>query len=406
MANKEFKKGGVSIFIVIMVSILVSIMSASFLRIMFRDQEQANKLDLSQSAYDSAQAGVEDAKRFLRIYKGACGSTDAGTKVFEGKTYDCSKMAKAILSDSCYVLATAGIGAEDGETMVQTTTGVGGKGVDRDLDQAYTCVKIKTDTSDFLGQSNEGTPSVVSLKGTSSFNQIRIRWHTKNNIANGSKISLDSINNPNTRPNLIKDWQVQNRPAILKTQLYGYVPGYNGNSSTSMDTPYPDDGNGASEMLFYPASGLDSRVVNSSKLPTIRRDENSLQSTNDYTFTKCSDNLGAGSNIYACEMVVNIGRNVSPTDVLYARLTPLLNNAEFKVELMNNGTIVDLKGVQPKVDSTGRANRQFRRVESRIGFYDSNFPVPLFSAQTEGDEPICKDFSTTKIKNGGLTCKI
>ena len=30
MTNREFKKGGVSIFIVIMVSILVSIMSASF----------------------------------------------------------------------------------------------------------------------------------------------------------------------------------------------------------------------------------------------------------------------------------------------------------------------------------------------------------------------------------------
>ena len=82
MTNREFKKGGVSIFIVIMVSILVSIMSASFLRIMLRDQEQASRLDLSQSAYDSAQAGVEDAKRFLRIYKGACGGADVGKKVF------------------------------------------------------------------------------------------------------------------------------------------------------------------------------------------------------------------------------------------------------------------------------------------------------------------------------------
>ena len=159
-------------------------------------------------------------------------------------------------------------------------------------------------------------------------------------------------------------------------------------------------------MLFYPASGLDSRVVNSSNLPTVRRDENSTQSTNDYTFTKCSDDLGAGSSTYACEMVINIGRNVSPTDVLYARLTPLMNNAEFKIELMNNGNIVDFKGIQPKVDSTGRANSQFRRIESRIGFHDSNFPVPLFSAQTEGDEPICKDFSATKIKNGGLNCKM
>lgn len=83
-SNKNFKKGGVSIFIVIVVGVLVSIMSASFLRLMFRDQEQASKLDLSQSAYDSAQAGVEDAKRFLRIFRSACGPS--GTGDFEGGT--------------------------------------------------------------------------------------------------------------------------------------------------------------------------------------------------------------------------------------------------------------------------------------------------------------------------------
>lgn len=404
---RKMKKGGVSIFIVVIVCVLVTIMSASFLRIMLRDQEQASKLDLSQSAYDSAQAGVEDAKRFLRIYHGACGGEDIGVRVFEGKSYDCSAMTRAIRAGSCYVLATAGIGKDNEETVIQTTTSAGGRSNDQDLNQAYTCVKIQTDTSDFLGQTNEGAPSVVSLKGASNFNQIRVRWHTKNNIANGTNISLDSINNPSARPKISKDWRTQNRPAIMKMQLYGYVPGRNANSSTSMDTPYSDDGNGASEMLLYPALGSDSRVSNASNLPTVRRDENSPNSTNDYTFTKCSDRLDAGSNIYACEMVINIGRTVVPTDVLYARLTPLMNDADFKVELMNNGVVVDFKGVQPKVDSTGRANVQFRRVESRIGFHDSNFPVPLFSAQTEGDgEPICKDFSTTKLQSSELKCKM
>ena len=401
----NFKKGGVSIFVVIMVGILVSIMSVGFLRLILRDQEQTSKLDLSQSAYDSAQAGIEDAKRFLRIYRGACNSRAVGNKVFEGRTYDCDTMYRAVQSGDCYTLATAGIGVNGAETIIQTTNGTGGTSNDANLNQAYTCVKIQINTADFLGRTNEGTPSVVSLKGVSGFNQVKISWHSKENLANGVNISLDSVNSPNVRPNFIKDWRSKNRPAIIKAQLYGYVPG-NPNSSTSMDTPYSDDGNGSAEMLLYPASGSDSKVSNNSNLPTVRRDENSSNATTDYTFTRCSNRLDASSNAYACEMVINIGREVSVNDVAYLRLTPMMNEADFKVQLMKNGAIVDFNGSQPKVDSTGRANTQFRRVEGRVGFHDTNFPVPLFSAQTEGSEPICKDFSTTKIRNSGLDCRI
>ena len=371
----NFRKGGVSIFVVIMVSILVSIMSVGFLRLMLRDQEQASKLDLSQSAYDSAQAGIEDAKRFLRIYRGACNGKAVGNEVFEGRTYDCDAMHRAVQGGDCYTLATAGIGVNGAETIIQTTNGTGGTSNDANLNQAYTCVKIQMNTADFLGRANEGAPSVVSLRGVSGFNQVKISWHSKN------------------------------RPAIIKAQLYGYVPG-NLNSSTSMDTPYSDDGNGSAEMLLYPASGSDSKVSNNSNLPTVRRDENSSNATTDYTFTRCLNRLDASSNTYACEMVINIGREVSVNDMAYLRLTPMMNEADFKVQLMKNSAIVDFNGSQPKVDSTGRANTQFRRVEGRVGFPDTNFPVPLFSAQTEGSEPICKDFSTTKIRNSGLDCRI
>lgn len=74
---------------------------------MLRDQEQASKLDLSQSAYDELRKlGVEDAKRFLHRYQ-ECGS---GTNL---TTNDCKNMATAMNADSttdCYVLATAEIG--------------------------------------------------------------------------------------------------------------------------------------------------------------------------------------------------------------------------------------------------------------------------------------------------------
>lgn len=403
--SKNFKKGGVSIFIVMVVGVLVSIMSASFLRLMFRDQEQASKLDLSQSAYDSAQAGVEDAKRFLRIFRSACGPS--GTGVFEGVTHNCNAMRSAIQNESCYTLATAGIGNANGETIVQTNSGAGGASSrDADLNQAYTCVKLRMNTADFLGRTNDGSPSVINLKGTAAFDRVRIRWHSRENMTNGSNIELDSLRNPSARPNInAQNWRNQNRPAILKAQFYGYIPGV-GKSSSSMDTPYPDDGNGASEMLFYPTNSTSALSSNVSNMPTVRRNESSSQATTDYTFTRCSDRMDANSNAYACETTVNIGRSVSPNDVLYLRLTPLMNDSNFRVELLNGNTVVDFAGVQPRVDSTGRANTQLRRVESRIGFNDTSFPVPLFSAQTESnEEPICKEFSVTRLTNSNVNCR-
>ena len=103
LVSKKFHKGGVSIFIVVIVAVLVSIVSVSFLRLMLRDQEQASRLDLSQSAYDSAQAGVEDAKRFLHRYQQECGG---GVNL---ATDTCKKMQTALNNpnqdNSCYILS-------------------------------------------------------------------------------------------------------------------------------------------------------------------------------------------------------------------------------------------------------------------------------------------------------------
>jgi hypothetical protein len=70
------------------------------------------------------------------------------------------------------------------------------------------------------------------------------------------------------------------------------------------------------------------------------------------------------------------------------RLTSIYNKASFQVEMLNSGgAIIPFDGVQPKVDSTGRANDSFRRVESRIEFVDPNFPVPEGLPQLPGQMP-------------------
>ena len=56
------RKGAASLYVVIFATILFGVITLSFIRIILSESSQTSNDDLSQSAYDSALAGVEDAK--------------------------------------------------------------------------------------------------------------------------------------------------------------------------------------------------------------------------------------------------------------------------------------------------------------------------------------------------------
>ena len=401
--KKNFSnKGSVSIFIVAITCALVAIMAASFMRLMVRDQQQATQQDLSQSAYDSAQVGVEDAKRFLENFNTRCAG---GNDTTNG---ECRRMADAMAKRECDTLASGGIGTAGAETKVQSSAGSSASRVD--LNQAYTCVKITRDTADFLGSATEGTSRMIALRGTGAFNQVRISWHNKEDLTNKDNTNINLENESSPRPKTAvpsnKEWKnAINRPAILKTQVYGYrfnsdndrlLERLNNNfSAGNSGVGGINGGTGLDEMLLYPASGI--ATSNTSRLPSTRREGDTTR-TDRYTLTRCESNLDRGQE-FACSMLIDLRHEQRPEDFAFLRLTPIYNKASFKIELLNNGKVVNFNGVQPSVDSTGRANDQFRRVQSRIEFSDPNFPVPDFSVQTEDQaKPVCKNFWVTNLR--------
>ncbi len=180
--GSSFYQGGVSMFIVVASFLMVAIIVASFIRLTNRDSQMAISQDLSQSAYDSAQAGVEDAKRALSQWQKTCAESP--------QSDDCIKFQTALHQDvesqSCRVLSEVfNIGDDSSdETLVQSSES------DKEFDQAYTCVKINTETSDYLGESPAGSSKLIPLKSVANFDKVRISWFSEKD-AKSSDISIE-----------------------------------------------------------------------------------------------------------------------------------------------------------------------------------------------------------------------
>ena len=84
-----------------------------FIKLMIMDQRQSSNNDLSQSAYDAALAGVEDAKRVVRAAQ--TGNIQAAG-VLNGPI-------------NCNMVAASGVvgGSSSGETIIKTGTDAGKK---------------------------------------------------------------------------------------------------------------------------------------------------------------------------------------------------------------------------------------------------------------------------------------
>lgn len=365
------QQGAVSLFIVIFTALLLSIITVSFVQLMTKDQQQATHEDLSESAYDSAVAGVEDAKRLLLLSQ-AC---EKGTA---GPTVDCSVVTAAMkipvgeTQTSCDTLAKGGlVPFSNGEMPLRQQVD------DSSLDQAYTCVMIMPNTRDFLGSMSAGTnPTLVPLRGKDSFNRIVISWSLNKT---GDVVNLPAAGSK-ALPPVGASWP-ENRPSLLRAQLI------NGKGNFRLSD---FDKSGYSNTLFlYPSpTGLGTADF-------VTDNRRSPSGGSEPQLITC--NASAPSGSYVCRVEINMAPAMAANnEAAFLSLAALYNATDFKVELMNGTIPVMFDGVQPEVDSTGRANDLFRRVVSRIELNDT-FNYPLAAIETSGN--LCKNFSVTTEPN-------
>lgn len=382
---RKRQAGAVSLFVVIFAALLLTVVTVGFVQIMVKDQQQAGIQDLSQSANDSALAGVEDAKRLLLLDQACRDGTAAST-------VNCSAIAAALTpvpgqnETECNTLSAAGIvGEANNETLVQQSAGDNAT----KLDQAYTCVKIGVNTSNYEGRLEANKTMLVPIMGVSSFDTIEISWFSHedvSSITNDPEINFPYVGPEIHLPRIGSVWGIEN-PPLLRTQLIQMGGGFKlSDFNDSLAGPRSN----ANTLFLYPTENgpaSQSFAFDARRSPTnLPQLVDCVESFNDAT--------------YACKATITLPAPIDGNTAnrnAYLRLTTLYNGARFSVKLKSGASDVMFNRVQPEVDSTGRANDVFRRVKARVEL-KGDFSYPEAAIDMVGD--LCKNFTITDDEGG------
>ena len=386
------KKGAAAFYVVIFTTLLISVITMSFIRIMISEAVKSTNDDLSKSAYDSALAGVEDAKIALVRYH-RCLDQGYAAKA-NGNA--CEKIIAYMQGQGCDTVSKVlnrnnGAGGE-----VRVKEGSLNDGNSVEMEQAYTCVKISEDLADYRSQVNSSNRvRIIPLRteDISAVTGIEFKW-----LSTSNKEQTAGIDKFPTRDKL------NNQIPPVMVDIYQTDVDFSlGEISVNNDG---NNGTDRASLLLKPVLNAknyitpikSTQVVNASN--KINNSPFNVNCNNELDF-KCQ------SRIAFPETYRNGQRNKT-TAFLRVELPYGQPEADFSIKLCTGDasgnlehmcdTTVSFFGVQAQIDSTGRANDLFRRVEARVELIDTNFPYPEFAVQLTGDsdENIEKNFWVTR----------
>ncbi|MCA9339214.1 hypothetical protein KC939_02605 [Candidatus Saccharibacteria bacterium] len=368
------ENGSASIFIVIFFTLLIGVITVSFVNIVNQDQQQALNNDLSQSAYDAAKAGVADANRAI-IFCESQPNPSGCLARFNNSCEDVQEFASDLnLRTSEGVAVKVGKDAED----------------DR-LNQSYTCAKVQYKTPNVTVKINNQKMRVVRLQSDQAFNVLRFQWFDSEDakVNAGSSLTLPrtELRSDAKFAKSTADWGGASVPPVLRLQVvYGEANGsfdlnsLKNNSRTTFLYPNDTTAGTTPTSLILHGGRNDIKIDQPAKV-------------------KCDNNKFIEGQL-ACDVSMFAPTSIQPNQKAYLIISPIYNEATVKVEALNIVSLSDpavpvtLEGY-PTIDVTGRAGDVFRRVKTTLDLHGRDDATDNDLPGFDSTQDICKHFGVT-----------
>ena len=426
--KEKFKKGAASFYIVAFSTLILIIIATSFAVAIVAEVTRSSNDDLSQSAYDAALAGIEDAKLTFMNYQN-CVNNGANTNLDElspNNDVTCQDIIYWMNHPNCdmvgHILGRIGKNDEGGEILVEETENGTDSGRN-EMNQAYTCVTIKTKLSDYRASLSSMNPYRIIKVDLEKANAADIKAVKVNWYLNGGTMVLDYSNyisdqvvfqplnlvSASTPPTLAVE-MIQTAQNFTLDQLNGQTQSGKTDRATVYLVPTANP-NAAARTTNSTYMGAYQGGVNTITAAQMAA-TNDLRKDLPYLVYCPGDNV---SDEYVCSTTLNLpdpigGARSNDTFMFVVSLPYGQPETDFSLEFickdgadcgnavagggsMGDTSLAALNGVQVLIDSTGRANDLYRRVEVRLEPADNAFAYPFYAVQV--GEALEKDLTVT-----------
>lgn len=436
---KKFKKGAASFYIVAFSTLILVIIATSFATVIASELTRTANDDLSQSAYDSALAGVEDAKLAFASYRRCVEAGKTDPTLMEpsgGGSITCAEIMWWMQHPDCsmvgHILGKIPKGEQGEVTVGGEIVTTGSK--ETTTNQAYTCVMINTDLNDYRATLNYRT-KVRTLKAsvgdapTNDVKKIKLEWYSVRPDVTLVGTNFDSTSGvvfPRTASNSIAvpptvELQIVQTAASFHLSDFDEVGANRTDRATLYLVPaIPEKGKpsfGEQDTYIGVLNGQNENVISADQV--VKTNDRSVKNKPFAVYCNETGDFYCSVDIELPDPIGGGNRN-NHTFIISLSLPYQQPDTDFSIALYcsdggNCGNIVkdeegnDLKdesgnrlikisNTQVSIDSTGRANDLYRRVETRLETADTTFGAgyPYYALEILGPDGISKIMSVKK----------